>query len=184
MARTRFAALALALAVATSAAAPARAADKPKRYGLEGMLVAYDAARSVFQVKVVGTSVSGFGGNTAGAPAPKPIKAGDVLELAVVPEGSVLRRTVIKGSKGGGLDNSGTREGFARAVQAIPNDRPVVVSFEQNTGSPPWVVRLVQIRMSPEEIEKRLREIGIDPAEAAGVERPEAATSEPGEAAE
>jgi hypothetical protein len=183
MALDRIPALALAAVLAAALSAPAGAAGKPKRYGLEGTLVAYDAARSVFQVKVVGTSVGGFGGNTAGAPAPKSIKAGDVLDFAVVPEGSVLRRTVIKGSKGGGLDNSGTKEGFARAVQAIPNDRPVIISFEENAGTPAWVVRLVQIRMTPEEIEARLREIGIDPNEAAGVERPEA-TPEAGEAAE
>jgi hypothetical protein len=183
MTSPRIAASALALAaLGLALAAPAAAnKDKARRYGLEGQLVAYDAARSVFQVKVVGTSVGGFGGNTAGAPAPKPIKTGDVMEFAVVPEGSVLRRTVIKGSKGGGLDNTGTKEGFARAVSAIPNDRPVVISFEENTGAPPWVIRMVQIRLSPEEIEKRLRELGIDPAEAAEVNRPE---STPPEAAE
>jgi hypothetical protein len=180
MTRSRIARLAGALAVGALLAAPAGAKDEPKRYGLEGNLVEYDAAKDVFKLKVVGTNVSGFGGNTAGAPAPKPIKAGDTMEMAVVPEGSVLKRTVIKGSKGGGLDNTGTKEGFARAVNAIPKDRAVVFSFEENTGAtPPYVIRMVQIRMSQEELEKRLRELGIDPAEAAQVEQPENTTPEP-----
>src|SRR5690606_9099483 len=122
--------------------------------------------RSVFKVKVTSPKVSGGydSGGIAGKPAPG-IESGDELELAVVPEGSVLRRTVIKASKGGGLDNSGTREGFARAVAAIPRDRPVVLSFEKNgAGEPEYVLRMVQIRMTPEEVAQRLRELGLDGA--------------------
>jgi hypothetical protein len=181
MKTNRMARLAWAMAACALLAAPAAAKDEPKRYGLEGQLIEYDAAKAIFKLKVMGTSVGGFGGNTAGAPAPKPIKAGDTLEMQVVPEGSVLRRTVIKGSKGGGLDNTGTKEGFARAVQAIPNDRPVIISFEESKGQPQYVVRMVQIRMSPEEIEKRMRELGIDPAEAAQVEQPEQTAPEAAE---
>jgi len=158
----------LALALA-AVAVPAHAGPKDaKRYGLEGVVEAYDPARSVYQVKVVSTSVSGgFGtGGIAGAPAPKPIEAGQTVEFEVVPEGSVLKRTVIKSTKGGGLDNSGTKEGFARATSVIPKDRPVVLSFEESgKEAPAWRLKMVQIRLSREEIEARLREAGIDPSE-------------------
>jgi hypothetical protein len=165
----RYAFVTLALALAVAPGGPALAAKKPKRYGLEAKLVEYDAARDVFKMQIVKTKVSGgFGtGGVAGDPAPDAIKAGSTLEFKVVPEGSVLRRTVIKGSKGGGLDNTGTREGFERAVGVIPKDRPVVVSFEENPGggNPAWIVRMVLIRLSPEEIRQRLEEMGIDPDE-------------------
>jgi hypothetical protein len=122
----------------------------------------------VYVVKVVTTAVSGgFGtGGIAGAPAPKPIEKGQTVEFEVVPEGSVLKRTVIKSTKGGGLDNTGTKEGFARATSVIPKDRPVVLSFEESgKDAPAWRVKMVQIRLSREEIEARLREAGIDPSE-------------------
>lgn len=160
-----------ALALVGAWTAPGAAAGKSKRYGIEADFLEYDAARDVFKVRVDATKVSGgFGtGGVAGDPAPDSIKEGDELELAVVPEGSVLRRTVIKGAKGEGLDNSGTREGFTRAVSVIPKDRPVILSLEQNPtqadGQPDWVVRMVMIRLSPEEIRKRLQDMGIDPEE-------------------
>ena len=168
MSSVRLPALALALlctgfGVATSAAA------ESKRFGIEGMLLEYDEARSVFKIKVTRTKVSGgFGtGGIAGKP-PSGIEKGDQLEFAVVPEGSVLRRTVIKGEKGGGLDTSGTKEGFKRAVAVIPRDREVVLSFEESAataGAPAYVLKMVQIRLSPEEIADRLREAGIEPEE-------------------
>lgn len=138
-----------------------------KRFGAEGMLLDYDKTRNVFKIKVTSPKVTGgFGsGGIAGKPAPG-LKAGEELEFEVVPEGSVLRRTVIKASKGGGLDNSGTQEGFERAVGLIPRDRAVVLSFEENGKSEPkYLLKMVQIRMSPEEIQKRLRELGLDPDE-------------------
>jgi hypothetical protein len=154
-------------------AAAAPAADA-KRFGAEGKLVAYDEARSVFTVKITSPKVSGgFGtGGIAGKPA-EDLAAGDEVEFEVVPEGSVLRRTVIKASKGGGLDNSGTLDGFKKAVAAIPTDRPVVLSFEEKKtgGNPRYLLRMVQIRMSPEEIEKRLREIGLSPEEVQDAQR-------------
>ena len=160
--------LALVLLCAGFGAAP-RAAAESKRFGIEGMLLEYDEARSVFKIKVTRTKVSGgFGtGGIAGKP-PSGIEKGDQLEFSVVPEGSVLRRTVIKGEKGGGLDTSGTKEGFKRAVAVIPRDREVVLSFEENAaraGAPTYVLKMVQIRLSPEEIADRLREAGIDPEE-------------------
>lgn len=163
--------LAVCLALALTLAAQAGAAGA-KRFGAEGKLVDYDEARSVFKVKVTSTSVSGgFGtGGVAGAPA-EGIEKDQELEFAVLPEGSVLKRTVIKGSKGGGLDTSGTKEGFKRATAAIPRDRAVVLSFEENASpgsGPPWVLKMVMIRLTPEEIAARLREAGIDPNELEG----------------
>lgn len=170
MSSVRLPALALVLLCAGFGAAP-RAAAESKRFGIEGMLLEYDEARSVFKIKVTRTKVSGgFGtGGIAGKP-PSGIEKGDQLEFAVVPEGSVLRRTVIKGEKGGGLDTSGTKEGFKRAVAVIPRDREVVLSFEASAatagaGAPAYVLKMVQIRLSPEEIADRLREAGIDPEE-------------------
>jgi hypothetical protein len=158
----------LSLAFLVVAAGPVSAASS-KRFGIEGELVEYDAARSVFKVKVTRPSVSGgFGMGGIAGKAPSGIAKGDLLEFEVVPEGSVLRRTIIKGSKGGGLDNSGTKEGFARAVAVIPKDRDVVFSFEENgkkAGAPPYLLKMVVIRLSPEEIAERLRELGIDPSE-------------------
>ncbi|MCL4683897.1 hypothetical protein KJ059_03990 [Myxococcota bacterium] len=153
----------LTITLACVALAPAALAADAKRYGAEGLLLGYDEARSVIKVKITSPKVSGgFGsGGIAGKPAPG-LASGTELEFEVVPEGSVLRRTVIKASKGGGLDNSGTKEGFKNAVAAIPTDRAVVFSFEAKpAGEPQYVLRMVQIRMSPEELQKRLRELGL-----------------------
>lgn len=164
------AALHLSLTAFVLLAAPlaAQAAGKSDRFGIEGRLLEYDEARSVFKVKVTKPKVSGgFGtGGIAGKP-PKGIDKGDEIEFAVVPEGSVLRRTVVKGSQGGGLDTSGTLDGFKRAVAAIPRDQDVVLSFEENAapGGPKYLLKMVQIRLTPEEIAERLREMGIDPEE-------------------
>jgi hypothetical protein len=161
------------LALSLLVAAPAAFAAEAKRFGAEGMLLGYDEARNVFKVKITSPKVQGgFGsGGIAGKPAPG-LKSGDELELEVVPEGSVLKRTVIKASKGGGLDNSGTREGFKNAVAAIPTDRAVVLSFEPKpAGEPRYLLKMVQIRMSPEEVQKRLRELGLSPEEIDEAER-------------
>jgi len=175
----RFAFLALVSTLALSVAAPAALAAEAKRFGAEGMLLDYDEARSVFKVKITSPKVQGgFGsGGIAGKPAPG-LKSGEEVEFEVVPEGSVLRRTVIKASKGGGLDNSGTKEGFKNAVAAIPNDRAVVLSFEPRNGEPKYLLKMVQIRMSPEEIQKRLRELGLSEDEIRDAERDAAAAGE------
>jgi hypothetical protein len=168
-------------ALACLLAAPASFAAEAKRFGAEGMLLGYDEARSVFKVKITSPKVQGgFGsGGIAGKPAPG-LQSGDELEFEVVPEGSVLRRTVIKASKGGGLDNSGTREGFKNAVAAIPTDRAVVLSFEPRpAGEPKYLLKMVQIRMSPEEVQKRLRELGLSDDEIQEAER-DAAAAESG----
>lgn len=168
------------IALACLLAAPAALAAEAKRFGAEGMLLGYDEARSVFKVKITSPKVQGgFGsGGIAGKPAPG-LKSGEELELEVVPEGSVLRRTVIKASKGGGLDNSGTREGFKKAVAAIPTDRAVVLSFEPRpAGEPKYLLKMVQIRMSPEEVQKRLRELGLSDEEIEEAERESGAAAE------
>jgi hypothetical protein len=161
------AALVLAAVTSLSVAnpSPVRAAEA-KRFGIEGMLIDYDEAKSTFKIKVTSPKVSGgFGAGGIAGDAPSGIKAGDELEFAVVPEGSVLKRTVIKASKGGGLDNSGTKEGFKKAVGLIPKDRAVVLSFEEPSAGPKYLLKMVQIRLSPEEIAARLREMGLDPNE-------------------
>jgi hypothetical protein len=148
-------------------AAAASAAPKAKRYGIEGDLVRYDEARSVFVVKVLVTDVKGRGlsGNTVGASAPSSIVRGQEVEFQVEPEGSVLRRTVIKSQRGGGLDTSGTRAGFSRAVKQLPNDRPLVISFEANDaakvakGAPAWRIVMIQILLTEQEIRERFEKV-------------------------
>jgi hypothetical protein len=160
---------ATALAAATLAA-PAAARPKPtKRYGLEGEVVRFDDARDVLVVKVTRTQVAGLpGGNTVGGPAPDSIKRLSEVEFSVEPEGSVLRRTVVKARTGGGLDNSGTRDGFRRALAAIPNGRSVIFSFEENEpaavakGEPDYRLRLIQIQMTEDEIRRRFEQISVE----------------------
>jgi hypothetical protein len=163
-------ATALAAAVAAALAAPAAAKPKAtKRYGLEGEVVRFDDARDVLVVKVTRTQVSGLpGGNTVGGPAPDSIKRLTEVEFSVEPEGSVLRRTVVKARTGGGLDNSGTRDGFRRALAAIPDGRSVIFSFEANEptavakGEPDYRLRLIQIQMTEDEIRRRFEQISVE----------------------
>jgi hypothetical protein len=160
----RLATLALALLVTGSVAWPALAAEKSKRFGIEGRIVRFEKERDVLVVNVVKTKVSGGfgGGGVAGDPAPGSVKNGAELAFAVVPEGSVLKRTVVKSVKGGGL-NDGTRASFLAALKAIPSDRNVVFSFEKNPkGQPEWLLKMIQIRMTQEELDKRLAEITVE----------------------
>jgi len=166
--------LAASLLACSSTSSPPAAAGpgEVRRYGLEGILVAYAPDPGVFKIKVVDTTVSGgFGrGRMAGEPAPSSLKEGDTVDFEVVPEGSVLTRTVIMGPNGQGLDDSGTKAGFAEAVEVIPRDRPVVISFEPSGKATPspWVVRMVHVRLSSIEMEKRLRAMGLDPNQPPG----------------
>lgn len=150
--------LALVLAID---AAPAQAKES-KRYGIRGVFLAWDEARNVFKVDVKSNEAPSFGGSTAGDKAPSDVEIGKPMELAVKPEGSVLSRTVIKSTKGTGLDNSGTLEGFRKAVELIPTDRPVVLSIEKNhpaaDGAPPYRLQTVFIPLTDEEIERRIKE--------------------------
>jgi len=149
----------------------ALAKKKTKRFGLEGRVVEYDESRQVLVVKVVKTKVSGGAGTgaVAGRPAPKKsFKKGKNVEFAVVPAGSVLKRTVIKNKDGGGLDTTGTQEGFLKALAMVPKDSNVVFSFEKAAkpaaGGPEWDLRIIQLRMSEEEIEARWKEQGDEEA--------------------
>lgn len=143
----------------------ASAAGKTDRYGIEGKIVGYDPATDTFKIKVTNAGVSGgFGtGGTAGGAPPDDVQAGAEIVMAVVPEGSVLKRTVIKAQQGGGLDTTGTKDGFAKALKAVPDDRSVVISFEKNpSGNPPYVVRMVQIRLTEDEIRQRLEANSVE----------------------
>jgi hypothetical protein len=169
----------LVLIVAVALLLPATgvlAAKKGKRYGLEGRLLEFDQTRNIVKVKVVKTKVSGGAGagRVAGKPAPKSIKRGSDIEFAVVPEGSVLKRTVIKNRDGGGLDTTGTMEGFLKALSMVPKDKNVVFSFEKakEKGGAEWDLRIIQLRLSPEEAEARLK---IMEEEAAARDKVEAA---------
>jgi hypothetical protein len=158
--------VALVLLVSVALVLPAAgvlAAKKGKRYGLEGRLLEFDQQRNVIKVKVVKTKVSGGAGmgRVAGKPAPKSIKRGSDIEFAVVPSGSVLKRTVIKNLNGGGLDTTGTLEGFLKALEMVPRDKNVVFSFEKakEKGGPDWDLRIIQLRMTEEEAEARLQKM-------------------------
>jgi hypothetical protein len=142
-------------------AVPAHAREA-KRYGIRGVFLAWDEARNVFKIDVRSNEAPSFGGSTAGDKAPADVEIGKEMELAVKPEGSVLSRTVIKSTKGTGLDNSGTVEGFRKAVELIPKDRPIVLSIEKNgsaaNGAPPYRLQTVFIPLTDAEIERRTRE--------------------------
>jgi hypothetical protein len=159
---------ALLFAFALLLPAAGQAAGDADRFGFEGQLIQYDEARNVFKIKVTKPKVSGgFGTGGVAGKAPKGFEKGQQLEFEVVPEGSVLKRTVIKASSGGGLDTTGTKEGFKKAVALIPKDQDVIFSFEENKTKTvaPYIMKMVQIRLTPEEINERLRAAGIDPSE-------------------
>ncbi len=142
---------------------------KSKRYGIEGKFVAYDEAQQVFKILVTSREAKGFGGSTVGGKAPKDIEIGKEREFAVAPEGSVLSRTVIKSVKGTGVDNTGTQEGFRKAVKAIPTDRSLALSIERNVDheanltAPEYRIKTLVIQMTEAEIRKRLEEVLQDP---------------------
>lgn len=141
------------------------APKRSKRFGIEGKVIRYDEATDRLQVEVVKTKVSGGAGTggVAGEEAPDSIERGSELTFKVVPEGSVLRRTVVKSIQGGALNNAGTEQAFVDALATIPEDRPVIFSFEKNgKGEPAWLLKMIQIRMSEEELEARLEEIMAD----------------------
>lgn len=155
----------LSFLAAVLVAQPGDAAPKKgKRHGIEGRILSFVSEQDQLVVKVSKTKVSGGGGlgRVAGAPAPKSVKRGQELTFAVVPEGSVLRRTVVKSIKGGGL-NKGTRESFVQALGTVPEDRDVIFSFEKNpSGDPEFVLKMIQIRMTEEELERRFNEISVE----------------------
>ena len=160
--------LAVGLAVFCLALTPDTGHDrsrKNKRYGIEGKFQSYDEERQVFVVLVTSREAKGFGGSTVGGKAPKDIAPGEVRNFAVKPEGSVLSRTVIKSVKGTGVDNTGTQEGFRKAVKAIPTDRSLALSIEKNPphesnpAVPEYQIKTVVIKMTEAEIRRRLEEL-------------------------
>jgi len=158
--------LAIGLAVVSLALVPGVAhAKKAKRYGIEGKFLGYDEEQQVFKVLVTSREAKGFGGSTVGGKAPKDIEPGKERDFAVEPEGSVLSRTVIKSVKGTGVDNTGTQEGFRRAVKAIPTDRSLALSIEKNAeregnpDAPEYRIKTLVIQMTEEEIRRRMEEL-------------------------
>ena len=141
------------------------AKKKTTRYGLEGRVVDYDEGKGLLTVKVVRTKVSGGAGTgrVAGKPAPRSIKTGSDIAFRVVAEGSVLKRTVIKNLQGGGLDTTGTKEGFQKALNMVPKDQNVVFSFEKidkpPKDGPEYELRIIQMRMTQAEAEARLQKM-------------------------
>jgi hypothetical protein len=158
-AATRSAAV-LVLAIATAlVAAPATARESGKRYGIRGIVRGYDAQQHVFHVAVTSDEAPSFGGSTAGGKAPSDVAVGKEMDFLVKPEGTVLSRTVIKSTRGTGLDLSGTEAGFQKAVALIPNDRPVVLSIEKNPGgTPAYRIQTVFIPLTDAEIAQRIKE--------------------------
>ena len=157
------------------AAAPA-GAKEAKRYGIKGVFREYDAARGVFKIDVTANETQSFGGSTAGEKAPSDVEIGKPMELAVKPEGSVLSRTVIKSTQGTGLDNTGTPEGFQKAVDLIPTDRSIVFSIEKNAAAsadaPKYKLQTAFIPLTDAEIARRIKEFtegkdGGDPSKPA-----------------
>ncbi len=161
----------LAFVFVALAAPPMEAsAKKSKRYGIEGFILGYDEEKQTFRVKVVETKVPGrsLSGNRVGGKAPKDIKRGKEYDFAIEPEGSILRRTVIRAATGNGLDLSGTQEGFKKAFAKIPTDRLTLFSLEKNSpdaveqGAPRYKILLVQIQMTWEEVIRRWEKISVE----------------------
>jgi hypothetical protein len=145
-------------------------AKKSKRFGIEGEIMNYDESNKTITVKILATKVAGrsLSGNTVGGKAPGDIKRLKQYKFAVEPEGSVLRRTVIKGTSGGGLDPSGTPEGFKKAYSMIPKSRGIAMSLQDNdpvavkNGAPKYKIMMIQIQLTMEELERRFNEISVE----------------------
>jgi len=167
-ARRGVALLAAVLAVFCLALAPgvthARSPKKSNRYGIMGQFVSYDEAQQVFKVLVTSRKAKIGSQSTVGDEAPKDIEPRKERDFAVAPEGSVLSRTVIKSVEGTGVDKTGTQEGFRKAVNVIPTDRPVAFSIEKNadhktdSNAPEYRIKTLIIVMTEEEIQRRLKE--------------------------
>lgn len=147
------------------AAGAADARKDKDRYGLMGRVLSYDAEKQTIEVKVVETSIPEWG-NHVGKKPPREIRTGKTYVFAVEPEGSVLRRTVIRTQGGSTLDRSASREGFIRAIQALPDDRLLGISLARNQGAgegaPAFKVMMIQIPRTLEEAMKRLDEISVE----------------------
>lgn len=146
-------------------AAAAVAAPK-ERYGLMGRIEGYDAENQTITVKVVETSIPEWG-NHVGKRPPREIRPGSTHVFAVQPEGSVLTRTVIRTKEGKALEGSNTREGFAGAMQTLPDDRLLGISLSPtggkgDDGEPAYKVMMIQIPRTMAEVMKRLDEVSVE----------------------
>jgi hypothetical protein len=163
-------ALALGAAVAAGEALAKRPSDELERYGIKGVLRSYDAGKHELVIQVTDNKASsGRGAGLVGGPAPDDVKVGSEMRFAVRPTGALVSRTVIKGSKGTSLDNSGTEDGFRAAVQAIPSDRPILFSLvkveKPAPDGPQYEVRAVVVPLSDAEWAERLKQILVDEEE-------------------
>lgn len=137
------------------------------RYGVMGRILAYDRERQLVRVRVVETSIPETF-NAVGKSPPNDIRAGGSYTFSVQPEGSVLSRTVIKTRKGWAADNSGTQEGFDRAMASLPDDRLLGLSIARNPEKgdvPPYKLMLIHVPITREEFMERLDAITVDEGE-------------------
>ena len=156
--------LTLLVAVAAVCLAGAADASPRERYGVMGKILGYDASTQTVRVKVLETKIpENF--NTVGKRPPKDIRSGGKYTFAVKPEGSVLSRTVIKTRMGWAADNTGTQEGFARAMESLPDDRLLGLSLAKNAagdGAPDYKLMLIHVPYTREEFMKRLDAVTVD----------------------
>lgn len=145
-------------------ASPATSGPRGDRYGMMGRILAYDRERQLVRVKVMDTSIPETF-NAVGKRPPNDIRPGGSYTFAVQPEGSVLSRTVIKTRKGWAADNSGTQEGFDRAMASLPDDRLLGLSIAKNPEKgdvPTYKLMLIHVPITREEFMERLDAITVD----------------------
>lgn len=155
---------ATAFLVAVSLIAVAASAKPPERYGLMGKILDYDPEKLLVRVKVVETRIPEWA-NHVGKRPPREIRAGREYTFSVTPEGSVLRRTVIRTQKGTTLDRTASREGFNRAIAALPDDRLLGISLtpvDGGDGEPSYKVMMIQIPRTLEEAMRRFEEVSVE----------------------
>ncbi len=139
-------------------------AKPPDRYGAMGRILDYDPEKLVVRVKVVETRIPDWA-NHVGKRPPKEIRPGREYVFSVRPEGSVLNRTIIRTQKGTTLDRTASREGFNRAIAALPDDRLLGISIAPTPGAdgePSYKVMMIQIPRTLEEAMRRFEEVSVE----------------------
>ena len=139
-------------------------AKPPDRYGLMGKILEYDPEKLLVRVKVVETRIPEWA-NHVGKRPPREIRSGREYVFSVTPEGSVLRRTVIRTQQGTTLDRTASREGFNRAIAALPDDRLLGISIAPiggGDGKPAYKVMMIQIPRTLEEVMRRFEEASVE----------------------
>lgn len=155
---------ALAWVLIVCLAGVAGAASDKDRYGVMGKVLGYDPVKQTVEVKVVETTIPEWG-NHVGKRPPRDIKAGKTYVFSVEPEGSVLRRTVIRTQGGSTLDRTASQEGFTQAIKALPDDRLLGLSLARSGAkddAPAYKVMMIQIPRTLEEAMERLDEISVE----------------------